>query len=485
MLVQSSHSEFKACSNNILITQSQKDKGDRMVEKKPNIIFLLVDGLRPDRLGCYGYKRGTSPNIDKFSEKTVFFENTITQGNYTIPAVGSILTGLFPFSHGATPKTKMSPKIKTWAQRMNNLDYKTCAFVGGAYFSKEFGFDTGFDEFHQDKESCGLARKQRLFDNQKELFKWLDENKDENFFLFLHGFDVHVPFEPPKEFAEKFCSTEKVEIDTNLLNLMAVQLREKKITEKQVKRASDLYDAEINYFDNRLGGLFDEIKRLGLWDNSYIIVTSDHGIAFMEHGEISYGGFNFYDELLKVPLMIKRPGEHEGKKIKALARHIDIMPTILDLEGVKFGDEIAGESLKETFEKGFNESSADSYYENSSKSRFIRAYRNSKWKIIEKKMHTSKAIRRISPKTFFAYLKNFFKVMKSAELRSQLGGKIELYNISVDPEEKENLAGKNPEKLAELMEKMDSFKERHVKFKSESAELSPETQQKLKTLGYL
>jgi len=456
-----------------------------MEKTKPNIIFLLVDGLRPDRLGCYGYKRGTSPNIDKFSEKTVFFENAITQGNYTIPAVGSILTGMFPFSHGATPKTKMSPKIRTWAQRMNDLDYKTCAFVGGAYFSKEFGFDTGFDEFHQDKESCGLARKQRLFDNRKELFKWLGENREEPFFLFLHGFDVHVPFEPPKEFAEKFCSGEKTEIDTNLLNLMAVQLREKTITEKQVRRASDLYDAEINYFDHQLGGLFEEIKRLGLWDNSYIIVTSDHGIAFMEHDEISYGGFNFYDELLRVPLMIKRPEGHENKKIRVLARHIDIMPTILDFEGIKIGDEIAGRSMKEILEKNLDESSADSYYENSSKSRSMRAYRDSEWKIIEKKMHTSKAIRRITPKTFFAYLKNFFKVLRSAELRSQLSGKIELYNLSADPKEKKNLADKNSEKAAELMKKMDSFKESHAKFKSENAELSPETQQKLKTLGYL
>jgi len=264
-----------------------------------------------------------------------------------------------------------------------------------------------------------------------------------------------------------------------------VQLGEKKITEKQVKRASDLYDAEINYFDSQLGGLFDEIKKLGLWDNSYIIVTSDHGIAFMEHGEISYGGFNFYDELLKVPLMIKLPGDRKGKKIRALARHIDVMPTLLGLEGVEVGGEIAGNSLKETMEKGLNESGADSYYENSSKSRFMRAYRNSEWKIIEKKMHTSKAIRRISPRTFFAYLKNFFKVIKSAELRSQLSGKIELYNLSVDPEEKENLAGKNPEKATELMEKMNCFKESHIKFKSENAELSRETQQKLKTLGYL
>jgi len=439
----------------------------------------LIDSLRCDHLSCYGYKRETSPNIDHFADSSTLFENAITQGNYTIPAVASILTSLFSPIHGASASSKLNSNAHVWPKFFKTLGYKTCAFTSGGYFSRDFNLHLGFDEFHDDRMN--------LRDNWERIFQWIKKNQNKAFFLLLHGCDVHVPYDPPKEYAQKFCTKEKIKVDTDKWKHGPLRDGEVKINKKQLQRAIDLYDAGINYLDSQLGYFFEYLKQKDLWNSSYIIITSDHGEAFMEHGFVNHGGFNFYDELLKVPLILRGPNLPEGKKIKTMVRHIDIIPTLLDYLGIKCSWVIDGVSLKGLIEET-EEISLDCYYEERSKFKIVRAYRNENWKLIEREFFTSKVAKNMAKdfsfRTLKSYLKVFLKLVKNPKKFKELSG-IELYNIKQDPNEKLNLANKEKEILVKLKEKMDQFKKRTKKLGAERVTISKDTLEKLKGLGYI
>lgn len=400
---------------------------------KPNIILISIDTLRADHLGCYGSKKATSPHIDNLSSESIVFEKAFSQSSVTTPSHGSMLTSLYPLSHGVlqneTPFA-FSEDITMLQQILKKSNFRTTAFTGGGYVSAVQGFNRGFDFWSE-----GQFLKSHL----PQVKKWLHQNKSESFFLFLHFYDVHSPYILREDFNEMYFDldyikreTERVKAilneekkptlekltqlsDDDLIRMWIStwidesmnQFKRKMVREfddsikrkwnslkrewrtfpdytKQLRSLKDSYDAGIRYSDHLLGEFFDFLKSKDLWDNSMIIVTSDHGEEFMEHDLLGHGQ-NLYDTLLHVPLIIKMPQSFNcsPRRISSLTESIDIMPTVLHALDIKFKSQMQGDSLLPLM-KNQSESGKEIIFASLDTSRSVekRMIRSSNWKYI-------------------------------------------------------------------------------------------------------
>src|SRR3989338_8805278 len=336
------------------------------MEKKYNVILIGVDTLRIDHLGCYGYARPTSPHINALAHEGMRFDRCFSQAPITAPSFMSIMTSRYPFYHGVISniggeKTRgrayaVDPKIPTLAEILKGAGYRTAAFTDGGNLYDKLGFAKGFDYYSINR---GFGKKMALIPEQ-DIFYWLSENKCANFFLFFHTYAVHSPWSIQPEYqkiftggGEKFVFREKeIHVD-NFSELYRHELNEylsllKIIGEKNnpalIEHIKDLYDGAIAYVDAFVGKLLESLVQLKILDHTIIIFTSDHGEEFMDHGMLSHR--QFYNEILRIPLIIKAPGEwNGGNKEDQIVRSIDIFPTILDFLGIKINFPVQGVSL--------------------------------------------------------------------------------------------------------------------------------------------
>ena len=283
-----------------------------------NVILISLDTLRADHLKCYGYKRNTSPNIDKLAKDSVVFFNTFSHAPYTLSSHMSMMTSLLPMNHKVLYIDRsLNPSIKTLADLLRNNDYITVAFTGGGQVSARYGFSKGFDFYYEEyMGGVHINSAERLF---KHASKWIRKNKNLKFFLFLHTFQIHNPYHSPPPFGQIFL---KKEYPWKYISLQEILgqgyprlFRELKRIEKENVIA--LYDGEIRYTDECfIKPFIKELKKLNLYDRTMIILTSDHGEEFRDH--YSWGhGHNLYNEVIKVPLIIKFPySKYSGKKVK-------------------------------------------------------------------------------------------------------------------------------------------------------------------------
>lgn len=296
-----------------------------------NVILISLDTLRPDHLGCYGYLRETSPNIDTLAKDSALFINTFAPSPWTLPSHVSLLTSLNCINHQVYHvDQKMDPAILTLADYLRKKGYFNAGFTGGGYVSGLYGFSKGFDSYHmrgrvQAANSADVICQASL--------DWIERHQDRNFFLFLHTYQIHNPYFSPPPYNELFLkeNAEYKQIDMSLLRFTH-ENRYKPISDHFKHNIIGLYDGEIRYTDEVfVKPLFSKLKELNIYDNTMIILTSDHGEEFYEHKGWQHT-HNVYNETIKVPLIIKFfHSEYAGKKIKKFARLIDIMPTILDV----------------------------------------------------------------------------------------------------------------------------------------------------------
>jgi len=321
----------------------------------PNVILISVDTLRADHLGCYGYNINTSPHIDEFARDSVLFRNAKSQIHWTLPSHISFLTSLYPsvfksWTHSTSGR--INDKYLLLAEIMRNFRYKTAAFTAGGWLTREYGFDQGFDCFKGDIKSSNI---ERVFN--KYGIDWIRKQKGK-FFVFLHCYEPHAPYDPPRPFKEKFVLPSMPSELTDYCSHIADDHSE--VSEKALKwfwetedKASilntiiGLYDGEIAAVDAGIERLFGEIKRSVIFDNSLIIFLSDHGEAFLEHD--LFGHHNLYEEILKVPLIIHLPKtmqQYNKRTINDLVGLVDVLPTILDICGIPYpADRFQGISL--------------------------------------------------------------------------------------------------------------------------------------------
>ena len=270
------------------------------------VLLISIDTCRADYLSCYGFDRSTTPNIDDLATESIVFTNAISPVPITLPAHASMLTGTTPPYHGVHDNVdyRLGPAAVTLAEMLQEKGFTTGAIVSAFVMNSKLGLDQGFatynDRFTTFRNTLGFS--ERPGDETTSLaLQWLDENEDDNFFLFLHYYDPHASYDPPAPFAERF--------------------------------ADNLYAGEIAFSDHCIGQVIDKLKQLDLYDSTLIVVTSDHGEMLGEHGENSHAYF-IYQSALRVPLIFKMPGIRSAQ-VNETVGLIDIVPTIcsaLDIE---------------------------------------------------------------------------------------------------------------------------------------------------------
>lgn len=313
----------------------------------PNVILYLIDALRSDHLGCYGYATPVSPNIDRFAKEGVVFKQAIAQSSWTKASVATIFTGLSPLAHGVSGFFHSLPDDAiTLAERLQAAGYRTASFCSNYWVTEAFGLSQGFQHiFFQN-----MLPSQAL---HEKFFSWLESQPgNEPFFAYIHTVDPHEPYQPSQTYREKFAphvtNAEMGSADW----MKRLHKGEIPIAQPLVENLVALYDGEIAFNDAQFGGLVGELKERGLFHNSMIILTSDHGEGFYEHGLFGHGN-SLYSELLHVPLIIKFPFDdiRQPDEVTAPVQLLDILPTILDCLNLEAPLDVEGRSLIEVSSK--------------------------------------------------------------------------------------------------------------------------------------
>jgi arylsulfatase A-like enzyme len=312
-----------------------------------NLVLIGVDTLRHDHLGCYGYDRDTSPNIDELADKGVLFENVVSPCPWTLPSFASVFTSLYPTQHGATgTHTPMRTTFPTLASLLKDNGYATGAIINAPYLKQKFKLDRGFDFYDMP------PREGRAADGTTEdALTWIDENRDLPFFIFIHYFDPHIPYSPPAPYDTLFDPDYSGTMKMDNLPKGLPRLRMRGFKEMEAATDADwnhirsLYDGEIAFADEEIGNLLKGLDGRGLTENTLIVFLSDHGEEFFEHGGFEHG-HSLFDELLKVPLIFSLPGGlPEHVRISRQVRLLDVEPTILELLDITTETSLEGVSL--------------------------------------------------------------------------------------------------------------------------------------------
>ncbi len=295
---------------------------------RPNVIVYLVDTLRADRLGCYGHSRPVSPRIDRFAAGATLFENARANAPWTLPAVASVMTGLWPPAHGVFEDSRrLAPEAVTLAEALSGAGYQTAAVVTNGFATGAYGLDQGFDELTLiDSEGRKSSRV------HEAAVEWLGRRDPERpFFLYLHTIDPHKPYLPGEVYRRRFAS----EADEIWAQIVANPRKQRwEPTDANVAQLLALYDAEIAENDASFGDTLDALETAGLYDGALIVFLSDHGEEFHEHSAWTHAS-NLFRETLNVPLVVKLPRQRQGRRVAELAQQIDLMPTLLAYLGIE------------------------------------------------------------------------------------------------------------------------------------------------------
>ncbi len=330
---------------------SCKQKQTAASKKRPNIIALTVDTLRADHIGLYGYHRDTMPAIGEFAKTAVVFDNAVVSRGNTRASYASMLTGLYPFHHGIYNNgPTLHKNFITLPEILKKNGYHTAAFMSNFVMLGEMsgcnqGFDI-YDDYVEQQEATRPNYERTATETVKAIISWLESDPPQPFFLFTNFIDPHGPYHPPKQFRDMYKSSDKRILDY------------KQIPPYQILEGSlnyfdyvDWYDGEIRYLDEAMGVLIEELKRKGLWENSLIIFTSDHGESLGEHDIYFEHQHHIWEETAWVPLVIRLPEWRESQntshhqRVKNACSPMDLMPSILDYLRIGFNKPIDGKSL--------------------------------------------------------------------------------------------------------------------------------------------
>jgi arylsulfatase A-like enzyme len=302
----------------------------------PNVLLISIDTLRPDRLGCYGHSRDTSPTLDALAAEGVLFTDVTSASPWTLPSHTSLLTGLYPSRHGVRGHThKLKASVPTLAGILGEHGYQTMAVVNSHNLSQRYGLGSGFESFEYilEYEPDGSIpnRGPKVIRRAKKLLEGRDERP---FFLFLHFYDAHTDFTPDEEYVARFVRPYEGEVDGSTKQLADLRANNLTLAEGDLRHLFDLYDAEIRQLDDLLGGFLRGLETKGVLENTFVVVTSDHGEEFMEHGSYLHGRTH-YDEVIRIPLLVSGPGLPGGRRVDTRAHLVDVAPTILNLVGAE------------------------------------------------------------------------------------------------------------------------------------------------------
>lgn len=316
----------------------------RSLNRNANVIVVVLDAGAAKHYSTYGYFRKTTPVIDQLAREGIQFNSAYTQAVYTLASTASLMTGLYPFHHRVLYlNSKLPPDSKTMARSFDEGGYATGTFIANGNASSTFGLTQGFSqvaEVFREKRYTGWGQ-----DVTDRFSGWVDKNRARPFFAYLHYREPHAPFRPPREWIAKFTDPNyRDPIGMSMITARNYDIRQDinigkvKASNADLDFITALYDGNLAYGDFQIGLVIKKLKDLGIYDDTVIIVTSDHGEAFWEHG---YSGHNvqLYQESMHIPLVIKLAHSKSGayaaipKTINSNVRTIDLFPTLVDLLG--------------------------------------------------------------------------------------------------------------------------------------------------------
>jgi len=304
---------------------------------RTNVLLLSLDTLRADHLGCYGYDRPTSPAIDRLAAEGVLFESVMAPSPWTLPSHASLLTGLYPSQHGLSSNLLALPeRVRTSAEAFRAAGYRTAAFVNSHLLTEKHRLDRGFGEFTYVREEV-TAHTPSEVGLQARL--WLARNADAPFFLFVHNYDVHSDYASLPQYEEPFLRSPGPPhatgsgLDGSTRQLIELRSGGAAIDPADMPGLVDRYDAGIRQADDEIAAMLSFLDEHDLAQSTVVVLTSDHGEEFLEHGSVLHGRTQ-YREVLHVPLILRGPGIPAGARVAAPASLIDVFPTIAGLAGL-------------------------------------------------------------------------------------------------------------------------------------------------------
>ncbi len=319
-----------------------------------NVILIAIDTLRADHLGCYGYPRDTSPNMDAFAQEAVVSECHLSPAIPTHPSFVTINTGQFSITHGivAHGGGKDIPRAAPWLPLvLHQAGYTTCAVDNLSQWRLDF--HRGYEFYIDPTQRRALSLNADNREINRRLLPWLEQHCNERFFCFVHYWDPHTPYLPPRAYRKLFYAGDPGAPDNHSLEGMEKHRLGKvwretwfntlgtNITDAEYIVA--LYDAEIRYCDEGIGQLLRKVEALGLRDNTVIVLLADHGEMMYRHG-IFFDHHGLYDGNLRVPFMMRHP-DYAPRRINAMTAHVDVAPTLAEICGVEIPREMEGISL--------------------------------------------------------------------------------------------------------------------------------------------
>jgi arylsulfatase A-like enzyme len=424
--------------------------------RRPNVILISIDTLRADHLGCYGYARPTSPVLDKFASKGVLFEDVSATSPWTLPSHGSLLTGLYPNRNGLRLRRDyLGNDIVTIAEILGEQGFLTAAIVNSVLLSRKFGLDRGFNDFTYVKEDVAQVEPSKV---ETEALKWLSEHGSKPFFLFLHYYDLHSDYRSLPHYEKQFVRPYDGKADGSTAQLLRHRSGQLSLNRGDAEHLIDLYDASIRQMDDGLGRLFELLRTKRLLDYTFIIITSDHGEEFLDHGSVLHGR-TYFQEVIQVPLLLRGPDIPRSKRIKHMASLVDVMPTILSLLDIPRPDSLDGRDQCPFWQ--------DSDSEPPVRNLFAEA----DWNNVIQNRIVDDIKRMIRHRRFKLH---YDRVTMEKQL----------YDLSNDPKEKINIALENSSMADSLFLQLQDFMKIETTGQPASP-LSPEEINRLRSLGYL
>jgi arylsulfatase A-like enzyme len=460
---------------------------------RPNVLVYMIDTLRADHSSLYGYSRDTTPFLKKLGSQGVVFDDCQVQATWTKPSTASLLTSLYSFTHGMIHDYDTIPTgATTFAEQLRAAGYVTASVIANPFAGQISGLQRGFDylaewamvqRYRKDAEDRGTDSAAL----NKILFPWLEQHRDEPFFLYAHATDPHAPYRPPAGFEEKFANP----ADTPEFNRTYKRFagrsqygggavvsrascsRSGINPERFIHQAIDRYDGEILHNDWSLEQLVNKLKQLGILDNTLIIVVSDHGEEFWEHGWTAHG-HSLYQELTHGVLVMWNPKLiPTPRRVADPVQLIDVMPTVLDLLDIKIPDIVEGQSLSRLarglpfHRKGLVMTS-----------RFVPPHASANALIAENKTDT------------FALLEARWKLIYRDKAKQARMNRVELYDRSADRGDLTNVAAEHSQEVDQRMAEITKWIDAQTRlrnFLGRGGKSTPDQQtiDQLRSLGYL
>lgn len=397
----------------------------------PNVLLVSIDMLRADHVGCYGYARPTTPALDRLAREGTRFDEHISSSSWTLPAHAGLFTSLPDALHGVTDTDRaLAPDAHLLAERFQEAGYETAGFFAGPYLHPAFGFGQGFERYENctsyaaeldGKPSSAWSMDPKVMRESHEdvtnptvlskFTSWFQGRSKKPFFAFVHLWDAHFDFVPPPPWNRRFDPEYTGKVDGR--GFFFDETIAPGMPKRDLEHLIALYDGEIGWTDEHVGRICALLQAASVLDDTIVVVTSDHGTEFFEHGRKGHRQ-TLYDEVLRVPFLLRYPGRvPAGAVVRAQTRSIDVGPTLLELAGLPAANDVLGESLVAALTPNSAFRPQRAVCELDSVGIHLRAVRTPKWKFIDR-------IQAGAP-LFFDLAKDPGELAPSSDLESELG----------------------------------------------------------------